>query len=250
NIDRNSLEDQIYSIEHLNILVIDDDPIGLKFVNLLLGSKGATVTSFKGGVDFRDNFKSGKFDLALLDLQMPEVSGYQVLQMLRKKEEYKNLPALAITANVFAKEKEKLQEEGFDGLVLKPFKERDLMVQIAKVLKLPPVILSQPLEKPAPVEKTQPNLYDLTDLKKFCMNDVEMLEEVVVDFYSETVQNLIDMNKALDIGDYQTIRGISHQLSSRLGQVKMPSAQLAKQLEDELKSNQTEHVAQRVWQIT
>src|SRR5690606_2119208 len=49
NTDRNALEDRAYSIEDMNILVIDDDPIGLKFVNLLLSSKGANVTSFKGG---------------------------------------------------------------------------------------------------------------------------------------------------------------------------------------------------------
>src|SRR5690606_37789592 len=245
--------DYRYSIQGLNILVIDDDPIGLKFAKLILSSKGANVTSYNGGLDFRDNFKGGDFDLALLDIQMPEVSGYQVLQMLRKKEEYKDLPTLAITANVFAKEKEKLEEEGFDGLILKPFKEKDLMVQIAKVLKLVPMDETQ-VDEPALTEgKPQNNLklpYDLSDLKKFCMNDDDMLEEVVVDFYSETVQNLIDMNKALDRQDYETIRSIAHQLSSRLGQLKISSSKVARQLEEELKLNQTDTVAQKVWQIT
>jgi signal transduction histidine kinase/FixJ family two-component response regulator len=132
--------DQSYSIEGLHILVIDDDPIGLKFARLLLTSKGAKVSTYNGGVDFRDNFKGGDFDLALLDIQMPEVSGYQALKLLRQKEQYKKLPAFAITANVFAKEKEKLEEVGFDGLILKPFKEKDLFVQIAKIMKLPPQV--------------------------------------------------------------------------------------------------------------
>src|SRR5690606_27188505 len=78
----------------------------------------------------------GDFDLALLDIQMPEDSGYDALQLLRKKKEYQDLPAFAITANVFAKEKEKLEEVGFDGLILKPFKKKELLVQIAKVMKL------------------------------------------------------------------------------------------------------------------
>src|SRR5690606_5480135 len=51
--------DQSYSIEGLHILVIDDDPIGLKFAKLLLTSKGARVSTYNGGVDFRDNFKGG-----------------------------------------------------------------------------------------------------------------------------------------------------------------------------------------------
>jgi len=249
NVENSPLVDYSYSIEGLNILVIDDDPIGLKFAKLLLTSKKANVTTFSGGVDFRDNFNGGKFDLALLDIQMPEVSGYQALQLLRNREEYKDLPTLAITANVFAKEKDKLEEVGFDGLILKPFKEKDLMVQIAKVVKLhpQPQSTSPVMEEPMSSEKYA---YDLTDIRKFCMDDEELLEEVVVDFYSETVQNLIDMNKALDSQDYKTILEIAHQLSSRLGQVKMDASKVARQLEDDLKSGRTEGIAQKVWQIT
>lgn len=240
--------DQSYSIEGLHILVIDDDPIGLKFAKLLLTSKGARVSTYNGGVDFRDNFKGGDFDLALLDIQMPEVSGYDALQLLRQKEQYERLPAFAITANVFAKEKDKLEEVGFDGLILKPFKEKDLLVQIAKVMKLSP----QPkVETPAELPVSQRrNVYDLTEVRKFCMEDEEMLEEVVGDFYSETVQNLIDMNKALDTEDYPHILEIAHKLSSRLGQVKIGASQLARQLEEELKRGHTQNVHQKVWQIT
>src|SRR5690606_41540966 len=82
------------------------------------------------------------------------------------------------------------------------------------------------------------------------MNDEDMLEEVVMDFYSETVQNLIDMNKALDRQDYETIKSIAHQLSSRLGQLKISSSKVARQLEEDLTVNQTENVPQMVWQIT
>jgi signal transduction histidine kinase/CheY-like chemotaxis protein/HPt (histidine-containing phosphotransfer) domain-containing protein len=253
NVERTPSVDYKYSIQGLDILVIDDDPIGLKFLKLILSSKGANVTSYNGGLDFRDNFKGGHYDLALLDIQMPEVSGYQVLQMLRKKAEYKNLPTLAITANVFAKDKEKLEDEGFDGLILKPFKEKDLMVQIAKILKLIPMDETQ-VDVSASTEGTSHNNfklpYDLSDLKKFCMDDEDMLEEVVMDFYSETVQNLIDMNKALDRKDYETIRSIAHQLSSRLGQLKISSSRVARQLEEDLKVNQRENVPQLVWQIT
>lgn len=77
-----------------------------------------------------------------------------------------------------------------------------------------------------------------------------MLEEVVGDFYSETVQNLIDINNALDAEDYKTILEIAHKLSSRLGQLKIGAAKLARQLEEELKANQTQDIHQKVWQIT
>ncbi|HLT07315.1 MAG TPA: ATP-binding protein [Cyclobacteriaceae bacterium] len=242
--------DYSYSIEGLRLLVIDDDPIGLKFARLLLNSKGAHVTTYNGGVDFRDNFKDGDFDLILLDIQMPEVSGYDALQLLRKNPRYRSVPALAITANVFAKEKEKLEDVGFDGLILKPFKEKDLLLQIAKVMKLSPIgnTAAVPTQQEPPLDRQQ--VYDLTDVRKFCMEDEEMLEEVVGDFYSETLQNLIEMNKALDEEDYRTIREIAHKLSSRLGQLKIGAAKLARQLEEELKLDNAEGVKEKVWQIT
>lgn len=245
---RKELTDLTYSISGLNILVVDDDPVGVKFINLLLAGKGAKVTSFPGGVDFKTHFRGGKFDLALVDIQMPEVSGYEVLRILRNREEYKDLPILAITANVFAKEKEKLEEVGFDGLVLKPFKEKELLLRIAKILNLDPVAHT---ESAIENGQKQPGLpYDLTDLKKFCMEDEGMLEEVVIDFYSETLQNLIDLNKALDNLDYRTIREIAHKLSSRLGQLKINASSMARQLEEDLKMGRTEAVSQTVWQIT
>lgn len=242
------VSDQSYSIEGLHILVIDDDPIGLKFARLLLTSKGAKVSTYNGGVDFRDNFEEEDFDLALLDIQMPEVSGYDALQLLRKNKRYRTLPAFAITANVFAKEKEKLEQVGFDGLILKPFKEKELLVQIAKVMKLAPLPTVE-LPKALPVAEKR-SVYDLSEVRRFCMEDEEMLEEVVGDFYSETVQNLIDINNALDAEDYKTILEIAHKLSSRLGQLKIGAAKLARQLEEELKANQTQDIHQKVWQIT
>src|SRR5690606_2944720 len=145
----------------------------------------------------------GDFDLALLDIQMPEISGYQVLQILRKMPEYKKLPTLAITANVFAKEKDKLEEVGFDGLVLKPFKEKDLMVQIAKVMKIHPMATQTSQKENVSPDSGNQQPYDLGEIRRFCMDDQDMLEEVMADFYAETVQNLIDMNSALDHGDYK-----------------------------------------------
>lgn len=123
------------------------------------------------------------------------------------------------------------------------------MVQIAKVVKLPaqPNTEASSQEASAPLE-TYP--YDLSDIRKFCMDDEELLEEVVVDFYSETVQNLIDMNKALDSGDYRTILEIAHQLSSRLRQLKIGASKIARQLEDEIKSGHYDGVSQKVWRIT
>lgn len=227
-----------YSLKSLNILVVDDDSIGLKFIRLLLESHGANVFSHLGGVDFRDNFKNPRLDLAILDIQMPEVSGYKVMEMLREIPGHHQLPTLAMTANVFVKEKNKLLEEGFDDLLLKPFTESQILKKIGFLLRLSKIPVQQ-MEKQ---ENQDVSLYHLGDLKKFCMGDEDLLLEVMTDLVSSTAADLRELEVAMGAKNYSQIREITHQLSSRLGQVKVASGHQAREIELSIKNNKLESV--------
>lgn len=227
-----------YSLKSLNILVVDDDSIGLKFIRLLLESHGANVFSHLGGVDFRDNFKNPRLDLAILDIQMPEVSGYKVMEMLREIPGHHQFPTLAMTANVFVKEKNKLLEEGFDDLLLKPFTESQILKKIGFLLRLSKI----PVQQMDKQENQDVNLYHLGDLKKFCMGDEDLLLEVMTDLVSNTAADLRELEVAMGAKNYSQIREITHQLSSRLGQVKVASGHQAREIELSIKNNKLESV--------
>ncbi|MBS9524891.1 response regulator [Litoribacter ruber] len=227
-----------YSIEGVRVLLVDDDPIGIKFAKLLLESNGAKVSSYLGGVDFRDNFQKEPFDIALLDIQMPEVSGYQVLNLLKENYHYDQLPILAVTANVFADERDKLSNHGFDGILLKPFKENKLVETIASYLNLEPTKMEEKISN----NDHSNSKYSLSDLEKFCMGDEELLQEVVQEFYEETVSNLRDIQQLADKEDYQAVMEIAHKLSSRLGQLRIDTAELAKNIEINVKQDDTSEV--------
>jgi signal transduction histidine kinase/DNA-binding response OmpR family regulator len=234
---------QTYSIKGLKILLVDDDRIGLKFARLLLESNGAEVTTYAGGVDFRSNFEEKEFDIALLDIQMPEVSGYEVLNMLKDREIYKELPILAVTANVFAEEKDKLSKHGFDDILLKPFKEKNLVETIAQILQIEPEEAQADKNEEVEVNNVY---YSLADLEKFCMGDEELLQEVVQEFYHETKNNLGEIAAASDTKNYKEVMEIAHKLSSRLGQLKIGTYELAKDIEESIKSDKLEGVDQKV----
>ncbi|MDN3670013.1 ATP-binding protein [Echinicola jeungdonensis] len=237
--------DSEYDIRGLNVLLVDDDPLGLRFAKLLLESNGAVVHAYQGGLDFKENFREVDFDLALLDIQMPEISGYQVLEMLRNNPRYKNLVCLAITANVFVKEKEKIQKSGFDAIVLKPFKEEELIKQIGKKLGLEIKEKSGPTEE-VKAYKTDDALYDLVDLQKFCMGDEGILQEVLIDFCETTHNDLNALDKALKNQDWESLLEISHKLGSRLGQLKINAGRVARKLEQDLKEGKTESASSLV----
>jgi len=226
-----------FSLKGLNILVVDDDTIGLKFIRLLLESLGANVFTYLGGVGFRDNFKIRPLDLAILDIQMPEVSGFRVKEMLREIPAYHQLPVLAMTANVFVKEKNKLLEEGFD-LLLKPFTESQILKKIGFLLHLTKI----PVQQVEKLRNQDSNPYDLEDLKKFCMGDEDLLLEVMTDLVSTTAANLRELEVAMEEKNYSIVREITHQLSSRLGQVKVPSGQKAREIEISIKNHKLDGV--------
>ena len=239
-------------LKGLKILAIDDDQIGLKFSSLMLRGLGATVTAYEGGLAFKKNFIEEDFDFALLDLQMPEIDGYQVLDILKGMEAYKDLPIVAMTANVFANEKERMEKEGFDGILLKPFGEKEILHKVNELLKEKVAFsLLDQLENEKDTPAVQKSLYDMTQIKKFCMGDEVLFKEIVEGFYTQTGIDLICINKALDDGDFDKIQSIAHQLSSRLGQFKiMEEGKLVKSIEIALKNGDTEGVKEKIWALT
>ncbi|QDH81415.1 response regulator [Echinicola soli] len=228
-----------YDLNGLNVLLVDDDSVGLKFAKLLLESNGAKVYDYLGGIKVRDEFEQVPLDLALLDVQMPEVTGYDTLRLVRGEYGYKDLPSIAITANVFAKEKDQLSDAGFDAIVLKPFKEVDLVKMIGKVLQLETIShnVKNPMNEQDALKQTKP--YSVEDMSKFCMNDEEMLKEVLIDFCSSTSADLVELGQTCARQDWEQLLEIAHKLGSRLGQLKIKSSTLARGLEYDLKEGNT-----------
>jgi signal transduction histidine kinase/FixJ family two-component response regulator/HPt (histidine-containing phosphotransfer) domain-containing protein len=237
-------------LDGIHILLVDDDSVGLKLLKLMLQSKGATVMDYLGGIGFMENFEfEQKVDLAVLDIQMPKLSGVQVLKMLREHPSYNSIPILAITANVFADEKNKLTSEGFDGLILKPFREEQVISKIHKLLdKLPEEGDNQDARSTSG-KGISNKAYDLKDIHKFCMGDEEMLHEVIVDIIESTRKNVTELTKALKTNEFDRIREITHQLSSRMKQIRVKEGEDAKNIEVALKNGDTTDIEEKVNQL-
>lgn len=227
----------------IKILLVDDDKTVKKFTELLLKSLGAEVRSFEGGIDFRDNFQQEPFDVALIDIQMPFFSGYDVLAILRGQEHSKEKPLLALTANVFAKEQNSLVEKGFDGVILKPFKEAELVAQLANYMTFKYQDHSIPEQDTVSEIKKR---YDLASIRRFSMDDEELVTELVGDFFVQTKTDLNALASSLSEKDYKRLREIAHQLSSRLGQFGIEAGKLAKRIEVDLKNGKQTYIAELI----
>ncbi len=217
----------------LNILVVDDDRVGVRYLETVLTYFGANVISFPGGVAYRDDFEPISLDLAMIDIQMPEFSGFDVAKAIRSFPDYRSLPLLAMTANVFVEEKERLFAEGFDNLILKPFQESSLIAVLGDFF---PERL-QGLDSGHPVHLEENQLFSLTDLEKFCMGDQELLTDIVRDLIRDTETDLQKITRARLNNRWSEILEICHQLGSRLGQIKSHAGPIARKIENNLKLN-------------
>lgn len=219
-------------LKGLNVLLVDDDRNGLRYLETTLLYFGANVISFPGGVSFRDEFEPVPLDLAMIDIQMPEFSGFDVAKAIRSFGEYRELPLLAMTANVFVEEKERLFAEGFDNLILKPFQENKLISVLGTFF---PSRLETHAERETEVKVDSDELFSLSDLEKFCMGDQELLTDIVRDLIRDTETDLQKITRARLNNRWSEILEICHQLGSRLGQIKSHAGPIARKIENSLK---------------
>ena len=221
-------------LKGLNILLVDDDRVGLRYLETVLLYFGANVISFPGGISYRDDFEPMSLDLAMIDIQMPEFSGFDVAKAIRSYPEYRKLPLLAMTANVFVEEKERLFEEGFDNLILKPFQESRLVSILGDFF---PERLEATIDSYESLVLDENDLFNLSDLSKFCMGDQELLMDIVSDLIRDTENDLQKITRARLNNRWSEILEISHQLGSRLGQIKSHAGPIARKVENNLKLN-------------
>ncbi len=119
------------------ILLAEDNPINIKYMTILLEKMGHQVTVVKNGRLALDALKINTFDLVFMDIQMPEMTGDTVLQIIRERESGREnrLPVIALTAYAFMGDKDKYLQMGFDGYLAKPVDIKALVGEMRRVVE-------------------------------------------------------------------------------------------------------------------
>lgn len=117
----------------LRILLAEDNSINQRVASRLLENRGHTVTVAGNGRQAIDLFDEQAFDLVLMDVQMPEMDGFEATAAIRAKEKAtgQRIPILAMTAHAMKGDRERCLEAGMDGYVTKPIKSAAFFAAIA-----------------------------------------------------------------------------------------------------------------------
>ena len=116
----------------MKILVVDDDPNILELVNIHLSQAGYTVMKAENGMEALDLLNEDLPDLAVVDVMMPGMDGYELTKRLRSEMD---IPVLLLTAKGELEDKEKGFLAGSDDYVVKPFEPKELLFRINAILR-------------------------------------------------------------------------------------------------------------------
>lgn len=123
------------SLEGIHVLVVEDNPVNQKVVVRILGQFGAKTTTALNGRDAIRAFSEAKFDMILMDCQMPEMDGYEATRIIRELEETEGLtsiPIIALTANVQERDRRECLACGMNGFLGKPFRPVELLNELTR----------------------------------------------------------------------------------------------------------------------
>ncbi len=124
------------NVTQLRVLIVEDDPINQLVLQRMLSDKGHIISTANNGLEALDCYKRGKYDLILMDIQMPQMDGVEATRRIREAEKQNNLkhtPIIVLTAYALKGDRDKYLSLGMDGYVAKPIQMEELFQTIATV---------------------------------------------------------------------------------------------------------------------
>jgi len=117
------------------ILVVDDDDLVLIAIQELLTPLGFSVTALANGQEALEKVSRDRFDLMILDVSMPEITGFEVCQKVRQMESYAETPVLMLTARSGEEDRQRGMEVGANLYLPKPISPKRLIALVEQALK-------------------------------------------------------------------------------------------------------------------
>ena len=193
--------------EQFKLLLAEDNFINQKVALRILREAGYSAEPVMNGKDAVEAVAEKKFDLVLMDVQMPEMDGFTATKKIREADHSrKSIPIIAITAHALLGDKEKCMEAGMNDYLSKPINAETLILKLDKWLNV-----KASDEKITPKsEKKKDVIFDFDHLDKMASGDEEFRKELLVTYFEDIIARLVNLEKFIEVGDFQNIIGEAH----------------------------------------
>jgi CheY-like chemotaxis protein len=185
----------------VKVLVVEDIALNQLLMKTLLDDFGFECDFAGNGKVAIDKIQNNTYDIILMDLQMPEMNGFEASQHIRYHLDSK-IPIIALTADVTTADLRKCKAAGMNGYVSKPVDEKLLYGKIVELLKK-----GIPVREPA-----RSKFIDLTYLSNRTKANSELMKEMIMLYLDQTPYLINIMKRSLVIKDWDSIHGAAHKM--------------------------------------
>jgi len=254
-------------LKDIRVLVAEDNSTNQEIALAILESAGIFVEIAKNGKEAVEAVHKSHFDAVLMDIQMPEMDGYEATKIIRQDSRFTSLPIIAMTAHAMKGDEEKCIEAGMDGYISKPINQEKLFYVIWKSMKLQEPLSAEDPE--AISENTEvaevgdlparlPGI-NIEDALRSLNIDKDIFKGILIKFLESNKDTINKIRSAFEGKDWESLMQLAHSLkgssaniganelqeaayelekASRDGDVKPPALFLIEKVEAALKQVQ------------
>ncbi|MDD2879961.1 MAG: ATP-binding protein [Rhodoferax sp.] len=202
----------------LNLLLAEDNLVNQKVATILLEKQGHRVTVANNGLKALAHWQAGGFDAILMDVDMPEMNGYEATERIRTLEQGSGtrIPIVAITAHAMQGAREECLSHGMDGYLSKPINVDTLWLELDAHLPgprteaAPQIHLAQAPESPLTVA-------DFAQLRHTVDNNKALFDELVALYLADGPVQRQALHLGLAQGDAEAVKHAAHALKGMVG---------------------------------
>jgi signal transduction histidine kinase/CheY-like chemotaxis protein/HPt (histidine-containing phosphotransfer) domain-containing protein len=215
-----SNSDVLVQMRSATILVVEDNAVNQLLVKKVLEKTGCTIDIASNGIEAIACLKSRKYDVVLMDVQMPEMDGYEATTYIRTKfsAPLSQIPIIAMTAHAFGSDVTQCISAGMNDYISKPFKAEDLYAKISKHLEKADQVKVISLNQSEEILKYK---IDLASIYQLGNGDVTFLNELILVYDKQTPAFIEKLRGYTKSHNFEAIRSVCHQIKSSYGILKM-----------------------------
>ncbi len=212
----------ISKLNGAHLLLVEDNEVNQELAIDLLNSIGISVALANNGQEAIDKLEDEEFDGILMDCHMPVLDGYEATKKIRQDKRYKDIPIIALTANVLSDDKKKALDSGMNDQISKPIRPVDMFDTLAKWIKHSRKSDTQDLYKNSSDDGVYIPDIDGIDISKgltITLNDKNVYLKLLKKFKDNQDSFERDFRAAFESKDMQTATRIAHTLKGLAGNI-------------------------------
>jgi len=201
--------------KNLRILLVEDNPINRKLAVALLSRAGYPVETVENGRQAVDALKAHRYGLVLMDVQMPEMDGFEATQVVRAQEGSRDhTPIIAMTAHALKGDRERCLAAGMDDYLSKPLQRPELFKAIERWTHFPRPADDAQIEESLEVPRVEEAPVDLGKGLPFFGGDEAFFNKLLAEFVGNLGDEIEKLKRARASGDAPAFGRIAHTMKS------------------------------------